>query len=116
MSGIERFFIHTVSVETYQGRTPTGDSYAAAVDVVGFMDQGLAVAADSNGFGSGGGASSLQLVEKSTFFTSLDQKATLAPQSRITYQGDVSVVASVRVRDGGDGPLGRLSHLEVTLK
>lgn len=32
------FYVHTLSVETYQGETSTGPVYAAAVTVPGFLD------------------------------------------------------------------------------
>lgn len=110
---IERFFIHTVSVQTYQGRTPTGESYAAPVDVVGFLDDGLVRQSHSNGLGSGGGMSSVELVSKSTFYTHLDRADMFTPGSLVTAYGKTSTVQNIFRRDGGSGPLGRLSHVEV---
>lgn len=96
-------WIHTAEVETYLGATPTGDGYAAPVAVPGFLDDGVVLGQSPGGE---------QLSTKSVFFTDLDWAPVFVPQSKITVNGRVGQVGTVRRRDGGD-ILADASHLEV---
>lgn len=102
------FMIHTVSVETYQGSTPTGVSYAAPVDVVGLYDAGLAVVSESGG---------KELVERSSFYGNNEDAAKFVPKSRVTFQGRISYVENVFMHDGGTvDQFDDVAHIQVILQ
>lgn len=98
--------VHTASVETFTGPTPTGDGYAAAVDVEGFFDEGLVRVRDANGE---------QLVQQSRFFAEPEDAPKFTPESRVTVNGRVAQVASTRLREAG-GLFALVAHIEVVLK
>ena len=104
MSSISAFFIHTATVETFTGAGPTGDTYAAPVDVKGFLDDGVVLVQ------SGAGE---QLVQKSIFYAALADADKFVPESRIAVNGRDAQVSAVRRRDGGT--LGLPDHIEVDL-
>ena len=97
--------LHTASVETFTGATPTGDGYAATVEVQGFLDDGTLLSRDPGGE---------QIVAKSVFYTDLANVAVFAPESRVTCNGRQMQVTQVHRRDGGS-ILAPVSHLEVWL-
>lgn len=102
MSAISAFFIHTATVETFTGAGATGDTYAAAVSVKGFLDDGVVRVQTSAGE---------QLVQKSIFYAALSDAAKFVPESRVTVNGRASQVTTIRRRDGG--ALGLPDHVEV---
>ena len=104
MSALTRFFIHTATVETFTGAGPTGDTYAAAVTVKGFLDDGVVLVQSSIGE---------QLVQKSIFYAALSDAALFVPESKVTINGAATQVSTVRRRDGGS--LGLPDHCEVDL-
>lgn len=104
MSAISVFFIHTATVQTFTGTGPTGDLYAAAVDVKGFLDDGVVLVQSSAGE---------QLVQKSIFYAALSDAAVFVPESRVTVNGRACQVTAVRRRDGGS--LGLPDHCEIEL-
>jgi len=104
VSSISAFFIHTATVETFTGAGPTGDTYAAPVDVKGFLDDGVVLVQ------SGAGE---QLVQKSIFYAALADADKFVPESRIAVNGRDAQVSAVRRRDGGT--LGLPDHIEVDL-
>ena len=99
------FRTHTAIVETYTGATPTGDGYAAPVTVQGFYDDGLVRVQSAQGE---------QLVQKSRFFTDVDQHATFTPESRVTVNGRSSQVTVVHRREAGS-MWALVAHIEVEL-
>ena len=105
MSALSSLYMHTVTVSTYLGSTFTGDSYAAPVDVAGFLDDGVIVQEASG---------AAQQLAKTTFFTSIDNAALFAPESKVTANGHDMQVDQIRRRDGG-GMLAPVTHLEVDL-
>ena len=104
MSAISVFFIHTAIVETFTGAGPTGDTYAAAVTVKGFLDDGVVLVRTGAGE---------QLVQKSIWFGPLSDAGKFVPESRVTVNGRANQVSAIRRRDGGS--LGLPSHIEVDL-
>jgi predicted alternative tryptophan synthase beta-subunit len=104
VSAIAAFFIHTASVETFTGAGAYGDTYAAAVPVKGFLDDGVVLVRTGT---------SEQLEQKSIFYAALSDAALFAPGSRVTVNGRASWVSTTRRRDGGS--LGLPSHIEVDL-
>lgn len=100
------FKVHTATVQTYLGSGGMGDQYDAAVDVDGFLDDGLVVVRTPAGE---------QLVQQTTFYADLDDAAKFTTESLVSVNGRECVVTAVRPRDGG--PMFRsVEHVEVTLK
>lgn len=97
--------MHTVSVETLTGATPTGDGYAAPVTVRGFLDDGLVVERSPGG---------QQLVSKTVLYTDLANDDLLTVGSRVVVNDRTMHVAQTRRRSGG-GLLAAVEHLEVDL-
>ena len=98
--------LHTASVQTYLGAGPTGDTYAASVDVKGFLDDGIIRVQSSAGE---------QLEQKSIFYAALSDAAVFVDESRVTVNGRACQVTGVRRRDGGASPLSAAGHVEVDL-
>jgi hypothetical protein len=100
------FKVHTAAVQTYQGAGSMGPQYAAAVDVRGFLDDGLVLQRTAAGE---------QLVQQTTFYADLADAPKFTPESLVTVNGRDCVVDAARPRDGG--PLFRaVEHVEVTLR
>jgi hypothetical protein len=97
---------HKVTVETYLGAGPRGDTYAAPVEVRCFLDRGETVERTANA----------EVTEsKSRILARLAFAPALVPKSRVTLpDGDRARVAKALVRDGGS-LLGAVRHVEVTL-
>jgi hypothetical protein len=118
MSAISAFFVHSASVEKFLGAGPTGDTYAPAVSVKGFLDDGVVRVST----GVSGHASGEELVQRSIFYgplmfthdgiryVSFD---VFTPESRVTVNGRPCQVTARRLRDGGS--LGLPDHVEVDL-
>ena len=104
MSVISAFSFHTATVETFTGAGAGGDTYATAVDVKGFLDDGVIRVQTSAGE---------QLVQKSIFYAALSDAAVFVDESRVTVNGRACQVTGVRRRDGG--PLRLPDHVEVDL-
>lgn len=105
MSDAAVFWIHSVQVETYEGKNATGDVYAAAVPVTGFLNDGEHFVRT---------ASNEEVVSSSAFYTDTDQAAAFIPKSRVTSaSGKVAHVITTNSNDGD--ALGLPSHLEVHL-
>lgn len=103
---LAQFKVHTASVETFTGPTPTGDGYSAPVDVEGFFDEGLVRVRDENGE---------QLVQQSRFFADTADAPKFTPESRVTVNGRVAQVDRTRLRKAG-GMFALVEHIEVVLK
>lgn len=99
------FKVHTASVETYTGPTPTGDGYLPAVDVQGLFDEGLVRIRDANGE---------QLVQQSRFFAETADAPKFTPESRVTVNGRVTQVTKAHLREAG-GLFVPVAHVEVEL-
>lgn len=97
--------VHTASVETFTGPTPTGDGYSAPVDVEGLFDEGLVRVRDANGE---------QLVQQSRFFAEPEDAPKFTPESRVTVAGRVAQVSKAHLREAG-GVFALVAHVEVEL-
>jgi hypothetical protein len=101
------FYSQTVSVETFTGPGETGDTYAAAQNVVGFLDDGLRLTdSERNG----------DVVESvSVFYCPLSWASKFVPESRVTVpSGAVMQVTTVKRRQAS--PIfANVAHLEVRL-
>ena len=106
MSAISAFFIHTATVETFTGAGAGGDTYATAVVVKGFLDDGIIRVQTPSGE---------QLEQKTIFYAALTDAAVFVPESRVTVNGRACQVTAVRRRDGGSSPLSAAGHVEVDL-
>lgn len=103
------FQIQTVSVETYTGAGPTGDTWAAPVVALGLYVAGMVDQKESGG---------TERVERSSFYGSIEDAAKFPPRSKVTYAGRVSYVDQVFIHDDGDdvtGPFAGLAHIQVVL-
>ena len=102
---LTNFEVHSASVETYTGSTPTGDGYAAAVTVPGLLDDGLVRVRGANGE---------ELVQQVRFYARLQYADVFKPESRVTVNGRVAQVTRVRRREAG-GEFALVEHVEVQL-
>lgn len=102
--GVGLFFVHTVSAETFQGSGPYGESYAAAVTVTCFVDDGSHLVRNKTGE---------EVASTTTVYAPTSQAATFAVDSQVTVNGRVAYVIAVNSRDSG--PLGLPDHVEVHL-
>lgn len=100
------FKVHTVSVETFTGPTPTGDGYSPPVDVQGLFDEGLVRVRDAHGE---------QLVQQSRFYAEVADASKFTPESKVTVNGRTAQVDSARIRQAG-GLFALVEHVEVILK
>lgn len=99
-----RWFIHTASVETFQGAGAYGDLFSPLVRDTGFLQGGIKLVRDQTG---------QQVVSSSQWYTDLANAAHYTPDSRFTDpDGKVSRVVGVNVNET---PLGLADHVEVYL-
>lgn len=97
--------MHSASVETLTGPSPTGDLFAAPVVVPGFLDDTQALAPAPGG---------TQLVSQTKFYAAADRAALFTPGSRVACNGRVMHVSDVHRRDGS-GVFAAVAHVEVDL-
>ena len=102
---LTNFEVHSASVETYTGVTPTGDGYAAPVPVPGLLDDGLVRVQGANGE---------ELVQRTRFYARIKYVDVFKPESRVTVNGRVGQVSKVRRREAG-ALFGLVEHIEVEL-
>lgn len=99
------FYVHTATVETYQGSGAYGDVYAAPVVVACFAEAKRRLVRAKDG---------QETVSESTLYMGTVNGALCVPDSRVTVAGKVSYVITQNVNDapGLDLP----EHAAVTLK
>lgn len=102
---IAEFYVHTVTVETFQGVGAAGDVYAAPVTVPGFLEGKNVLVRDAAG---------QQVVAASTLYCSVADGARFTPDSKVTTGGRVSHVISQNVNDAPS--LGLPEHAAIYLK
>lgn len=91
---IDDFYVHTVTVETYQGTNGYGeDTFAAPVTVVGFLDDSRRLVR---------GADAEQVISESQFYTRPENGALFTAESRVTADGSVSRVIRTNVNMSGN--------------
>lgn len=102
--GVELFFVHSVSVETYTGSGAYGDIYAAPAQAACFIDDGIHLTRDASG---------VEVVSSSVVYAPAGDVAMFPPGSRVTLNSRQAHVISTNRRDSG--PLGLPDHIEVHL-
>lgn len=106
-SELAEFFVHTVTVETYQGVGSLGDVFAAPVTVAAFVEDTRRLVRDKNGE---------QVVSETTLYTYLTNAALFTTNSRVTVAGAPARAARVIRQNANDGgPLDLPDHLAVAL-
>lgn len=103
------FYVHTVTVETYQGEARGGAVYAAGVVVSGFLDNAVTLTP---------GSSSDEVTSAgSTFYTAPENAGLFKAQSRVSSPdlGGDGKAKVVKVNPMTSGPLGLPDHVEVVL-
>lgn len=105
---LESFFTQTVTVETFTGSGPTGDTYAAPVAVVGLVDEGSVLQVNTP---------TGDVVESSSaFFCRLTEASRFPTESRVTLpSGTVTQVVRVFRRQASPA-FAAIEHLEVRLR
>jgi hypothetical protein len=88
--GIEDFYVHTVTVETWLGTGAAGDVYQIPATVPGFLEGKNVLVRDATG---------QQVVASSTFYCSTADGAKFTPDSKVTTGGRVSHVIGQNVND-----------------
>lgn len=99
------FYVHTASVETFEGAGAYGDVYGAPVVVACFAEAKRRLVRAKDGE---------QVVSESTLYMGTADGALFVPDSRVTVGGKVSYVITQNVNDapGLDLP----EHAAITLK
>jgi hypothetical protein len=105
MPGIARLFTQTATVETYLGTGIHGPTYAAAVTVACFVNDGHKLVRDGNGE---------QVVASTTLYAPLGAVETFAPQSRVTVNGRAAQVIAAYRRDSAGPASAYHAHIELT--
>lgn len=92
-SDLADFWVHTVSVQTYQGTNGAGvKTYATAQSVPCFLSRKLRFVRDANGN---------QITSSATVSADTVWAAMLTAQSKVTVDGRVTTVISVAESTGG---------------
>lgn len=87
-------YVHTASVETYQGTNADGaDLYATAVNIACYAEGQRRVVLNSDGE---------QIVSETTLYADPASSAKFAPLSRVTVLGGTSRVIRVNTFSSGD--------------
>lgn len=105
MTGIEEFYVHTVSVETHTGTGAFGDTYDTPADVNGFLEGKVQLVRGSDG---------QEIVSASTFYCAVADGARFTPDSRVMAGGREAYVISQNTNDAPG--LGLPDHTAVYLK
>jgi hypothetical protein len=109
MSDLDEFYVHTVTVETYQGEGSMGPVFAAPATVPGFLDTvvGLSRTATTDNALSAG----------SMFYCDPTHAALFTVKSRVASSdlGGDGLATVVMVNNLTSGPLGLPDHAEVGL-
>lgn len=109
MNGVSRWFVHTVTVETYQGAGAYGDIFNAPVILAPpngcWVDNARKVVRNKDG---------LEVVSEASIATSTANFSLFTTDSKVTINGVVSRV--IKVNNGDSGSLNLpTDHLEVNL-
>lgn len=104
--GVTRFWVHTVTVETFQGVNGYGqDTFAAPQTVTGWLQGSTKLVRATEGD---------EVVSQSQFFAAVDQGPAFTPQSRVTLpDGRIARVIVANTNDAGG--LRLPEHVEVQL-
>jgi hypothetical protein len=105
MSKLDRFYVHTASVETFTGAGPRGDTFATAVNVACFVDDAQDVVVTG---------ATLAVNDQTKIYAPLSTVATFAVNSRVTVNGVTALVRNVKRRSSG--ALNLPDHVEVSIR
>ena len=105
MSGIDDFYVHTVSVETFTGAGAFGDTYDTPATVKGFLEGKIQLVRATDG---------QEVVSASTLYCSVADGALFTPDSKVTTNGRTAYVISQNTNDAPG--LGLPDHTAVYLK
>jgi len=105
VSGIEDFYVHTVSVETHTGAGAFGDTYDTPADVNGFLEGKVQLVRGTDG---------QEVVSNSTLYCSVADGVRFTPDSKVTTGGRTAYVISQNTNDAPG--LGLPEHTAIYLK
>ncbi len=107
MSGdITDFWIHTVTVQTFTGTGARGETFAAvSAPIACLIEDGRRLVRNATG---------QEVISETTVYTDLAQAAVFATDSKVTVNGRVARVITVKQRDLG-ALAAEVTHLEVVL-
>lgn len=112
MSEIDDFYVHTATVETYQGNGTYGDTWLPQVAVPCFADDGQDVTVNGT---------TVAVTDQTKLYADLAYAPDTVPtagqfaaNSKVTVNGQVARVVSVKRHSSAD--LGLPDHVEVTIK
>lgn len=95
-SELDEFYVHTVTVETFQGTSGSGTDLFSAPAILTngcFIEPKRRLVRDSTGE---------QVVSETTVYTYPTNAALFTPNSRVTVNGNVARVITVAPFDSGD--------------
>lgn len=102
---LEDFYVHTATVETFQGTNGYGeDTYADPVDVPGFLTDVRKLVLNADGE---------QVTSEAQFFTYPDRAPLFLAKSRVTVNGNPSLVIRSNLNTSGD--LDLPDHVAISL-
>ena len=109
MNGVNRWFVHTVTVETFQGSGAYGDIFAAPVVLAPpngcWVDNARKVVRNKDG---------IEVVSETSIATFTTNAALFTTDSKVTINGVVSRV--IKFNSGDSGSLNLpTDHLEINL-
>lgn len=103
-AGIGMFFVHTATVETFEGSGAYGDVYAAPIEVPCFIDDSVQLVR---------GKTAEEVVSSTTVYADPSYASAFAADSRVTVNGRAAFV--INANSLTSGPLGLPDHVEVHL-
>lgn len=101
---LDEFYVHTVSVQTFQGSGAQGDVYAAPVSVPGWLEDKRRIVRDKDG---------QEVVSSSMFACDGTHLAKFTPDSKVTVNGRTAFV--IGVGNYTSGALELPDHLQIDL-
>jgi hypothetical protein len=101
---LDSFYVHTVSVQTYQGTGAQGDVFAAAVVVPGWLEDKRRIVRDKDG---------QEVVSSSQFSCDVTHLAKFTPDSKVALPNRTAFV--IGVASYTSSALELPDHLEIDL-
>lgn len=105
MSGIEEFYVHTATVETFTGAGAFGDTYASPQTIACYADDTRKLVRDSTGE---------QVVSETTLYTYPQFGGLFTPETKVTLAGGRTALV-VKTNTNDSGALGLPDHVAVSL-
>jgi hypothetical protein len=108
MSDLDTFWVHTVTVETYQGTTGDGTrTYAAPQQATGFLEGKRRYVRGRDGD---------QVISESTLYGPTTLAALFTPQSRVTLPDRATPTFVITLNTNDSAGLGLPDHVAVFLQ